>query len=232
MEAYVKTVWENDSTPLNEANMNKIEDQLEALTDETIDIESNIGDLDDLDTTEKDSIVEAINELASGTVDLTDYKKIYVVSSTTPLSDTTFNQYCQNILDDYFNDNQKSLLLVTGTSDGTVTLWAGIYSIGSDRGTELWLYNSSLKTRSQHDNSTGKTQINDERFKIIIRYDSSHQKTAIMTTMTLENYNFFLSTNQNYTTPYTPLYDGSPATKKYVDDSITTAIGNALGGSY
>ena len=29
-----------------------------------------------------------------------------------------------------------------------------------------------------------------------------------------------LATNKDYTTPYTPLYDGSPATKKYVDDKV------------
>lgn len=29
-----------------------------------------------------------------------------------------------------------------------------------------------------------------------------------------------LETDRNYTTPYTPQYDGSPATKKYVDDAI------------
>lgn len=29
-----------------------------------------------------------------------------------------------------------------------------------------------------------------------------------------------LATNTDYTTPYTPLYDGSPATKKYVDDKV------------
>ena len=29
-----------------------------------------------------------------------------------------------------------------------------------------------------------------------------------------------LATNIDYTTPYTPLYDGSPATKKYVDDKV------------
>lgn len=29
-----------------------------------------------------------------------------------------------------------------------------------------------------------------------------------------------LKTDTNYTTPYTPQYDGSPATKKYVDDSV------------
>lgn len=32
--------------------------------------------------------------------------------------------------------------------------------------------------------------------------------------------NNYLDTSTNYTTPYTPLYDGSPATKKYVDDNV------------
>lgn len=36
-----------------------------------------------------------------------------------------------------------------------------------------------------------------------------------------------LATNIDYTTPYTPLYDGSPATKKYVDDNISS-----LGDTY
>lgn len=36
-----------------------------------------------------------------------------------------------------------------------------------------------------------------------------------------------LATNIDYTTPYTPLYNGSPATKKYVDDNISS-----LGDTY
>ncbi len=31
---------------------------------------------------------------------------------------------------------------------------------------------------------------------------------------------YFLDTTKNYSTPYTPQYDGSPATKKYVDDMV------------
>lgn len=31
----------------------------------------------------------------------------------------------------------------------------------------------------------------------------------------------YLDTETNYSTPYTPQYDGSPATKKYVDDSVS-----------
>lgn len=42
----------------------------------------------------------------------------------------------------------------------------------------------------------------------------------------------FLGTNVNYSTPYEPQYPGSPATKKYVDDSITTNITNVLNESY
>lgn len=34
----------------------------------------------------------------------------------------------------------------------------------------------------------------------------------------------FLSTTDDYYQIYTPLYNGSPTTKKYVDDSITNAI--------
>lgn len=42
----------------------------------------------------------------------------------------------------------------------------------------------------------------------------------------------FLSTTRDYNQVYTPLYNGSPVTKKYVDDSISNAITNAIGGSY
>ena len=41
--------------------------------------------------------------------------------------------------------------------------------------------------------------------------------------MSLTNYNV-LRTGKDYWTPYTPQYNGSPATKKYVDDSISWAI--------
>lgn len=42
----------------------------------------------------------------------------------------------------------------------------------------------------------------------------------------------FLETDVNYSTPYEPQYPGSPATKKYVDDAISTNITQVLGGSY
>ena len=39
MDTYTKTVWANDETQLNEDNMNKIEDQLELLTNKCISID-------------------------------------------------------------------------------------------------------------------------------------------------------------------------------------------------
>lgn len=42
----------------------------------------------------------------------------------------------------------------------------------------------------------------------------------------------YLSTNSTHYGSFTPTNDMHPATKKYVDDSIKTAIGDALGGSY
>ena len=42
----------------------------------------------------------------------------------------------------------------------------------------------------------------------------------------------FLETDVNYSTPYTPLYAGSPATKKYVDDSISNSITTMLNSAY
>ena len=40
-----------------------------------------------------------------------------------------------------------------------------------------------------------------------------------------------LATNTDYATPYTPLYDGSPATKKYVDDKVQE-LGTYVDGNF
>lgn len=45
--------------------------------------------------------------------------------------------------------------------------------------------------------------------------------TSISSSVTNINGSYFLSTMVNYSTPYTPQYPGSPATKKYVDDAVS-----------
>lgn len=81
-----------------------------------------------------------------------------------------------------------------------------------------------------------------EGAKIAGNTSSGGEELAITLTEPLVKSVKYLDTNNNYTTPYTPQYDGSPANKKYVDDSESallsqvsnnyinkTSIGNAGG---
>ena len=59
--AYIKTLWENEpseSTPVNASNLNKIE---QGIYNNSV----NIGELENLDTSIKNNLVEAINEIVS-----------------------------------------------------------------------------------------------------------------------------------------------------------------------
>lgn len=53
--AYTKTNWVNGQTPINESNLNKIENGI-------YNNDAHIGDLNDLETDDKTNLVEAINE--------------------------------------------------------------------------------------------------------------------------------------------------------------------------
>lgn len=68
---------------------------------------------------------------------------------------------------------------------------------------------------------------------IMINFNSQNNvMSATFTQVAKTDILSVLETNTDYQTPYTPLYPGSPATKKYVDDSIASAITTALQGSY
>jgi hypothetical protein len=65
---------------------------------------------------------------------------------------------------------------------------------------------------------------------ISIRFDpDTHKITSV--NKFVRTFDFISPTN-NYSNPYMPQYDGSPATKKYVDDSISSAITAAIEGAY
>lgn len=61
--AYTKTNW-TDSTPINTTNLNKIESGIEQNSNDIETLNTNVGDLTNLTTTEKGSLVGAINEVA------------------------------------------------------------------------------------------------------------------------------------------------------------------------
>lgn len=59
-----------------------------------------------------------------------------------------------------------------------------------------------------------------EGARIVGETSSGGGELAITLTEPLVKSVKYLDTNTNYTTPYTPTYDGSPANKKYVDDKV------------
>ena len=62
--AYTKTVWVNDSVPaINQTNLNKIEQGIYNADERSINNETNIGYLAQLNTTNKSNLVGAINSI-------------------------------------------------------------------------------------------------------------------------------------------------------------------------
>lgn len=78
--------------------------------------------------------------------------------------------------------------------------------------------------------SSGVTTVGESSFSLQLNLENDIVNEVIFfNTVTTKSY---IEANSNYTTPYVPKFDGSPATKKYVDDSIESAIGQALSRSY
>lgn len=72
------------------------------------------------------------------------------------------------------------------------------------------------------------TVMYDLRFFCNITVDNQNKIISIQQPTLHSNFQsevHFLSTTKNYSRPYTPQYDGSPATKKYVDEIATTYSG-------
>lgn len=89
--AYNKTTWENSpstNSPINASNLNKIE---EGIYQNSLGVEensTNIGTLSNLETTNKSSIVGAINELKDG---LDEKQDAFIIESITLETNKSFS---------------------------------------------------------------------------------------------------------------------------------------------
>lgn len=99
----------------------------------------------------------------------------------------------------------------------------GVYSLYSTSSTTIVLrkcFGYSVTSTETTDNSTHEI-ISTQSPDITVTLTNESTSGVIVT---FNNYVpeslRVLATNTDYTTPYTPLYDGSPATKKYVDDKV------------
>lgn len=144
--------------------------------------------------------------------------------------------FWQNIIE----VNKESVIMVNGKSvmDGTVTF--NVFTI-IEKGKlyqRLVKYGSASVLFSYQMNSIHQTSYSMLRDNLpevkLIDSDKEGIIKQITYNTSSQTYNraSYLSVNQNYPTPYVPQYPGSPATKKYVDDSIASAITDAMGGEY
>lgn len=69
--AYTKTTWQdlpNTTTPVNAANLNKIEQGIYDNSEDIVTVNTNIGDLADLETSDTSSLVDSINSVINNVI--------------------------------------------------------------------------------------------------------------------------------------------------------------------
>lgn len=114
----------------------------------------------------------------------------------------------------------EKLVLINGNGEAVLT-----YKNTSRRGTEIkYTYSKfPIEINFLSDNSVSKISKQPRDFIITVD-ETSGQATGISSSTTSSaNELKVLRTDYDYSNPYTPLYSGSPATKKYVDDAVAGA---------
>lgn len=147
---------------------------------------------------------------------------------TTPANIVLF----QKVYDDIIAGNTVEIICdtdVVGQGKRKVSL--SLFSISGN----IWFFRGNALTFVANTNSYTQDTVGGFGSTITIDTNTVTTVSAIDTNSYLATRNF-LETNMNYSVPYMPLYDGSPATKKYVDDNIPdeytlpTASTTVLGG--
>lgn len=80
--------------------------------------------------------------------------------------------------------------------------------------------------------SDGSTYTQHKEWRSVVKLTLNNTIVTNVNKWTYNDAIDYLRIDYNYSKPYTPQYNGSPATKKYVDDSIATNITNVLNRSY
>lgn len=213
MQPYTKTNWVNDETLLSANNMNKIENQLETLT--TNAISSGAGKIYEITFTDRTKPSQTLN---------------------TTTNKTAVNNFLNDLIN---NGNNSTIITYLGTSnsskpDGYLFLFSAIEII-SNSNLKL-VFNRYISNGGNAPNSMEKFVINvsysisDNLYNVYsLQFNEiSSYKPKSYLEKPVNAYNSgegraLTTTNELY---YVPNSDFNPSTKKYVDDSITSAIGN------
>lgn len=164
---------------------------------------------------------ENINVQASGgssapeyIIDTNGNKLYFVAIKNSDEINTILKSVVQKVVDDYEN-NIKSGIFILDITDYRNT---GAYYISTKSGIQyLFVSNNNFVTKNR-------TNSYSDYYVSNIGFRASFSGTTITAIVGYGNPGtridiFCLETNVDYSQPYTPLYAGSPATKKYVDDT-------------
>ena len=127
---------------------------------------------------------------------------------------------------EYWLNSTKQNPTSTNYKDATVFVWDMPYyrvwnTIADGNNYIIAFYEDS--SRMQNGNSSSRTYRNQIRFTFSYTNATwTYVSETHSYIQTLAPY--MLRTDYDYATPYTPLYAGSPATKKYVDDNVSWSI--------
>lgn len=181
------------------------------------------GELEDLSTEDKSNLVNAINEVASnsgGTVGFYTMS-VYVPAPTlqSAYSTTEIKEKFRQIIQDVYNSGQSNAIINMYNSSGV-----GSTKIFSIQGK---LHNKPTSISFMEALNTGTNRLSDYTVlqNSIIQCSCSWDENNNVTITNIYNYVsifYYLSTTN--TNAYTPTRDYHPATKKYVDDTIASAI--------
>lgn len=143
-----------------------------------------------------------------------------VISTATTQTDVAKDMVSSinKVYQDYLNNKNSMINLYTSFTDVNSVPYAGVYTIKSVTNTTLTLESQIMKLSKTRNTNSGVTSNT-----TIIVTCSATITDGVITNCSLysgyvSNDAYFLETSYNYPTPYAPRYDGSPATKKYVDD--------------
>lgn len=178
------------------------------------------------DTLVSGTNIKTINNesiLGSGNLDIgggdTDSLKLYEMNCYNPTAEekATMDEIC-----DLIDNGEKNILIYnTATATQGASKWL-LYSHTSYGQYFFLVLGIDTTENSMYPTSYGYTY--KEVNNYYIKYIKSSQQFSNSQNGAVFKY---LETNRNYSTAYIPQYDGSPATKKYVDDAVAGAGGGA-----
>lgn len=190
---------------------------------------TTIGDLEDLDTTDKSDIVSAINEVASSSMD--DVAPVYILKTTDTLSeyttlvmrDTSAKQRVGEIITKIMTSDTKEGLILLHSSPTNTRYLLKSHSL---HGTNVNSYTFKTSALPSYDSNLQSRLYTYKQLRISGLWNNNVYTCTDLRFSVSTMYDLDSFIAKNNTNSYNVTNDYNPAHKKYVDDSISSAVGD------